>query len=197
MSKITISKCFMEGLYIIEPTLYTDLRGYFMETFNKEELKAAGINCEYVQDNQSFSKKGVLRGLHFQRKFPQEKIVRVISGEIFDVVVDIRTSSETFGSWYGVYLSDTNNKQLYIGKGFAHGFLTLSDQAIVSYKVSEGYHPEDECGIVWNDPKININWPLEQSNSLELRSVMKDGTRLTISDKDNNWRTLDEIIEIL
>ena len=161
-----------KGLYIVEPKVYKDNRGYFMESFNSDSFKAAGVSKTFVQDNQSRSKKGVLRGLHYQKRFPQEKLVRVLSGEVFDVVVDIREESETYKKWFGTILSSENKKQLYIPGGFAHGFLVLSDEADFFYKCTEFYHPEDEHGIIWNDAEIGIAWPLEAGE-------------LIISEKDN------------
>ena len=161
MGKFNFKDTPIKGLYIIEPMLYGDDRGYFMETYNYGDFKNAGIDEVFVQDNQSKSKKGVLRGLHFQKNFPQGKLVRVIKGEVYDVAVDIRKGSETFGKYYGVILSQENKKQFYVPKGFAHGFLVLSDEAEFVYKCTEFYHPEDEGSIMWDDKKIGIKWPLE------------------------------------
>lgn len=149
----------IEDLFIIEPKIFGDNRGYFMETYNKKDFENAGINLKFVQDNQSKSKKGVLRGLHFQKKFPQSKLVRVLEGEVFDVAVDLRKDSKTYGKWVGVILSAENNRQFMIPRGFAHGFLVLSESATFTYKCDEFYHPEDEGGIMWNDPDINVTWP--------------------------------------
>ena len=159
MGQITVSKCPIEGLYIIEPTVHGDNRGYFMETYNRKDMEEAGLNMVFVQDNQSMSTKGVLRGLHTQKKYPQGKLVRVIRGRVFDVAVDVRPGSETYGKWYGVELTEENKKQFYISEGFAHGFLVLSDVAEFCYKVTDFYHPEDEMGIAWNDPDIAVAWP--------------------------------------
>lgn len=159
MGKFEFQKTDIAGVYIIEPTAFCDERGYFMETYNKQDFQKGGICAEFVQDNQSKSKKGVLRGLHFQKKYPQAKLVRVISGEVFDVAVDLREDSETFGRWVGVTLSAENRKQFFIPKGFAHGFLVLSETAEFTYKCDEFYHPEDEGGVCWNDPTIGIDWP--------------------------------------
>ena len=175
MGKITVETCEIEGLKIITPIVYGDERGYFMETYNYNDYKAAGIEVDFVQDNQSKSGKGVLRGLHFQINNPQDKLVRVISGEVFDVAVDIREGSPTYGKWYGVLLSAENKKQFFIPKGFAHGFLVTSNSAEFSYKCSDFYNPNDEGGLRWDDPTININWP-----------ISKDMT-LNISDKDKKW----------
>jgi dTDP-4-dehydrorhamnose 3,5-epimerase len=153
------NKTEIDGVVIIEPVIFEDNRGYFMETYNYAEFKAAGIDNIFVQDNQSKSKKGVLRGLHFQKKYPQAKLIRIISGEVFDVAVDIRRNSPTFGKWIGTILSAENKKQIFIPKGFAHGFVVLSDEAEFFYKCDEFYHPEDEDGIIWNDETIGIKWP--------------------------------------
>ncbi len=149
----------INGVYIIEMKKFGDHRGYFMETYKKSDFDAAGLCYSFVQDNQSFSRKGVLRGLHFQKTHPQAKLIRVIQGEVFDVAVDLRNNSETYGKWVGVLLSDENNKQFLFPRGFAHGFLVMSDYAEIAYKCDELYHPEDESGIAWNDPDINIAWP--------------------------------------
>lgn len=149
----------IKDVYIIEPKKYGDDRGYFMETYKESDFKAAGLNYTFIQDNQSKSKKGVLRGLHFQKVFPQAKLVRVLEGEVFDVCVDLRKDSPTYGKWEGVILSADNNKQFMIPRGFAHGFLVLSDTATFCYKCDELYHPEDEGGIMWNDEEIGVEWP--------------------------------------
>lgn len=158
MSKFTFNKTKIDGVYVIEPTVYGDERGYFMETYSEKEFKENGLNYTFVQDNQSKSKKGVLRGLHFQKTFPQAKLVRVLEGEVFDVAVDLRAGSKTYGKWTGVVLSAENKKQFMIPRGFAHGFVVLSDTAIFTYKCDQFYHPEDEGGIMWNDPDIGIDW---------------------------------------
>ena len=155
------NKTKIDGVYIIEPKIFGDNRGYFMETYNKEHFAEAGLNMTFVQDNESKSSKGVLRGLHFQRKHSQGKLVRVTSGEVFDVAVDLRTGSPTYGHWEGVILNEENKKQFYIPKGFAHGFLVLSDEAVFNYKCTNFYSPEYDGGVMWNDPDINIDWPLE------------------------------------
>ncbi|WP_026496901.1 dTDP-4-dehydrorhamnose 3,5-epimerase [Butyrivibrio sp. WCD3002] len=178
MGKITVETCEIEGLKVITPQVFGDSRGYFMETYSKRDFTEAGIDVEFVQDNQSASKKGVLRGLHFQKNFPQDKLVRVVSGEVFDVAVDLREGSKTFGKWFGVRLSAENKKQFYIPKGFAHGFLVLSDYAEFAYKCSDFYHPDDEGGILFNDPEIGIEWPYE------------DESELIMSEKDPKWGTL-------
>ena len=150
---------YIKDLYIIEPKIFGDDRGYFMETFNNKDFIDKGLNYNFVQDNQSSSKKGVLRGLHFQKNHPQAKLVRVISGEVFDVAVDLRKDSNTYGKWFALYLSSENKKQLLIPRGFAHGFLVTSDYAEFVYKCDEFYYPNDEGGIIWNDPQIDIKWP--------------------------------------
>ena len=153
------NKTEIEGVYIIEPKVFGDNRGYFMETYNEQEFKNNGLDYNFVQDNQSKSKKGVLRGLHFQKTHPQAKLVRVLEGEVFDVAVDLRKGSKTYGKWVGVILSEENKKQFMIPRGFAHGFVVLSETAVFAYKCDDFYHPEDEGGIMWNDPDINIEWP--------------------------------------
>ena len=163
MSQITVTKTTIDGLYIIEPTKHGDSRGYFMETYNFNDMKAAGLNMIFVQDNQSCSTKGVLRGLHFQKQYPQGKLVRVIRGSVFDVAVDLRKGSPTFGKWYGEVLSEENCRQFYISPGFAHGFYVLSDVAEFCYKCTDFYHPGDEGGIIWNDLDIGIQWPEMES----------------------------------
>ena len=188
MGQIKVTKCPIEGLYIIEPAVHGDSRGYFMETYNQRDMAEAGLNMAFVQDNQSMSTKGVLRGLHFQKKYPQGKLVRVIKGEVFDVAVDLREGSETYGKWYGQILSEENKKQFYISEGFAHGFLVLSDVAEFCYKTTDFYHPEDEGGIAWNDPDIGIEWPeisgAYNGTASKEGYTMADGTALNISDKD-------------
>ena len=149
----------IQGLCVIEPTVHGDSRGYFMETYNENDMKEAGLDMVFVQDNQSCSTKGVLRGLHFQKEFPQGKLVRVIKGSVYDVAVDLRSDSETYGKYYGIELTEENKKQFYIPQGFAHGFLVLSDVAEFCYKCTDFYHPGDEGGMAWNDPEIGIQWP--------------------------------------
>ena len=181
----------IDGLCIIEPAVHGDNRGYFMETYNKKDMNEAGLDMNFVQDNQSCSKKGVLRGLHFQKLYPQGKLVRVIRGRVFDVAVDLRSDSETYGRWHGVELTEDNKKQFYIPEGFAHGFLVLSDIAEFCYKVTDFYHPGDESGIAWNDPEIGIIWPEivgEYSGGANAEGyTLKDGTSLVLSDKDQIW----------
>ena len=194
MGQITVTKAPIEGLYVIEPTVHGDSRGYFMETYNQKDMSDAGLNMVFVQENQSMSKKGVLRGLHFQKQFPQGKLVRVIKGSVFDVAVDLRPNSKTYGQWFGVELTEENKKQFYISEGFAHGFLVLSDVAEFCYKVTDFYHPGDEGGLAWNDPKIGIEWPQLMGSyngtpSAEGYSLV-DGTPLTLSDKDQKWGSI-------
>ena len=178
MGKITVTPCDIEGLYVIEPTVFKDERGYFVETYNQYDMKEAGLDMVFVQDNQSMSTRGVLRGLHFQKQFPQGKLVRVVRGKVFDVAVDLRSDSKTYGKWFGVELSAENMKQFYIPEGFAHGFLVLSDEAEFCYKCTDFYHPGDEGGLAWNDPEIGVEWPLEE------------GVDLIISEKDQKWKGL-------
>lgn len=192
MSQITITKTPIDGLYIIEPVVRYDGRGYFTETYNQNDMHEAGLNMSFVQDNQSMSTKGVLRGLHFQKQHPQGKLVRVIHGIVFDVAVDLRRGSTTYGKWYGTELSAHNHRQFYIPKGFAHGFLVLSDVAEFCYKCDDFYHPEDEGGIAWNDPEIGIAWP-GVSDVYRGGYILQDGTPLTLSEKDQNWPCLKAI----
>lgn len=159
MGNFTFTETKIKGVYVIDVKTYGDHRGYFMETYKEEDFAAAGLNYQFVQDNQSSSRKGVLRGLHFQKTFPQAKLVRVLKGEVFDVAVDLRKGSETYGQWVGVLLSEENHRQFMIPRGFAHGFVVVSDHAEFAYKCDEKYHPEDEGGILWNDPDVNIEWP--------------------------------------
>ncbi len=194
MGQIKVEKCPIEGLYIIEPAVHGDNRGYFVETYNQRDMQENGLNMVFVQDNQSMSVKGVLRGLHFQKEFPQGKLVRVIKGRVFDVAVDLRSGSETYGKWFGVELTEENKKQFYISEGFAHGFLVLSDTAEFCYKVTDFYHPGDEGGLAWNDPEIGIEWPEllgEYQNSASAEGyTMSDGTPLNLSEKDQKWSGL-------
>lgn len=178
MGQFKFNKCEIEGLYVIEPKKFGDERGYFMETYNQEDFHEAGLDMTFVQDNQSMSKRGVLRGLHFQTKYSQGKLVRVTSGEIFDVAVDLREGSHTFGKWYGVVLSEENNKQFYVPEGFAHGFLVLSKSAKFLYKCTDFYHPEYETGIAWDDKTVGVQWPIPE------------GMELIISEKDKKWGTI-------
>lgn len=183
----------IEGLCVISPAVHGDARGYFMETYSQRDMEENGININFVQDNQSMSVKGVLRGLHFQINFPQTKLVRVIKGAVFDVAVDLRYGSETYGKWYGIELTEENKKQFLIPRGFAHGFLVLSDTAEFCYKCDDFYHPNDEGGLAWNDPEIGIAWPnvegaYQGTASAEGYSV--DGVALNLSDKDQKWLEL-------
>ena len=168
----------IEGVIVIEPVKYGDNRGYFMETYKKSDFEAAGLFYNFVQDNQSKSKKGVLRSLHFQKNYPQAKLVRCIEGEVFDVCVDLRRDSPTYGKWEGVILSAEKGNQFMIPRGFAHGFIVLSESATFCYKCDELYHPEDEGGIIWNDPDININWHFEG----EILLSEKDKKNITLND---------------
>ncbi len=194
MGQIKVTKTPIEGLLIIEPTVHGDERGYFMETYNQNDMAEAGLSMVFVQDNQSMSTKGVLRGLHFQKQFPQGKLVRVVRGRVFDVAVDLRNGSATYGKWFGVELSEENKKQFYIPENFAHGFLVLSDVAEFCYKCTDFYHPNDEGGLAWNDPGIGIKWPEVVGGYCGSASAdgycMEDGTPLTISGKDQLWGRL-------
>ena len=178
MSNFTFTETKLKGVYVIETKLYGDNRGYFFESYKKDDFAAAGLDYNFVQDNQSSSTKGVLRGLHFQKTHPQAKLVQVLKGEVFDVCVDLRKGSETYGKWVGEILTGENHKQLMIPRGFAHGFVVLSDYAEFMYKCDDFYHPEDEGGIIWNDPDVAIDWPYEGE--------------LTLSEKDKKNPTLAE-----
>lgn len=180
----------IKGLCVIEPAVHGDSRGYFMETYNQNDMTEAGIDIVFVQDNQSMSTKGVLRGLHFQKHFPQCKLVRVIKGAVFDVAVDLRSGSDTYGKWYGIELTEENKKQFLIPRGFAHGFLVLSDTAEFCYKCDDFYHANDEGGMAWNDPEIGIEWPDivgEYKGTASAEGYTLDGHRLNLSDKDQKW----------
>lgn len=181
--KVTENCNGIEGLKVIEPAVFGDARGYFMETYNYNDFAEAGIDCQFVQDNQSASKKGVLRGLHFQINYPQDKLVRVVNGEVFDVAVDLREGSKTFGKWYGVLLSAENKKQFFVPKNFAHGFIVLSDYAEFCYKVTDFYHPNDEGGILWNDPEVGVEWPMPEGMT---------AADLILSDKDKVQKSFAE-----
>ena len=183
MGKITVETCGIEGLKVITPTVFGDERGYFMETYQYLDFKEAGIDQVFVQDNQSASRKGVLRGLHFQINHPQDKLVRVVSGEVFDVAVDIRKGSATYGKWFGARLSAENKKQFFIPKNFAHGFIVLSDYAEFTYKCSDYYHANDEGGIAFNDPELAIDWPMPEGFT---------AYDLVISEKDRKWGSFSE-----
>lgn len=155
----TFTETSIEGVVIVDVKSYGDGRGYFMETYKRPDFEAGGITCDFVQDNQSSSVRGVLRGLHFQIEHPQSKLVRVVSGEVFDVAVDLRPGSPTYGRWEGVVLSAENRRQFFVPRGFAHGFLVLSDEAEFCYKCDDVYHPNDEGGLMWDDPAIGVEWP--------------------------------------
>ena len=182
MGKFKFQKTNIDGLYVIEPTVFGDERGYFMETYNYNEFKEAGLDMIFVQDNESKSKRGVLRGLHFQTRNSQGKLVRVIEGEVFDVAVDLREGSETFGKWYGITLNAENKRQFYIPEGFAHGFVVLSDDAKFVYKCTNFYDPSSEAGLMWNDPDIGINWPIT------------DDMTVLLSEKDKKHPSLKEYL---
>ena len=191
MGQIKVTKCPIDGLYIIEPKVHGDSRGYFMETYNQNDMREAGLDMVFVQDNQSMSVKGVLRGLHYQINYPQGKLVRVVRGRVFDVAVDLRPGSETYGQWYGLELSEENKKQFYISDGFAHGFLVLSDTAEFCDKCTDFYHPNDEGGLAWNDPQIGIRWPeltgVYPGHAGAEGYTLSDGTALSLSEKDQKW----------
>ena len=176
MGNFTFTETKIKGVYVIDVKTYGDSRGYFMETYKESDFREAGLGYSFVQDNQSCSRRGVLRGLHFQKTHPQAKLVRVLNGEVFDVAVDLRRGSETYGRWVGVLLSGENHRQFMIPRGFAHGFVVLSGQAEFAYKCDDFYHPEDEGGIAWNDPDINIEWP--------------DAGEIILSEKDKKNPTL-------
>lgn len=198
MGQIKVTGCPIEGLYIIEPQVFGDHRGYFMETYSQRDMQAAGLDLTFVQDNQSMSVKGVLRGLHFQKEHPQGKLVRVIKGRVFDVAVDLRAGSATYGKWYGLELTEENKKQFYISEGFAHGFLVLSETAEFCYKCTDFYHPGDEGGLAWNDPAIGINWPeltgQYTGSACAEGYTLADGTPLNLSEKDQKWGCLADTI---
>ncbi len=189
MGQITVDKNVggIAGLCVITPTVHGDQRGYFMETYSQRDMAEAGLNILFVQDNQSMSTKGVLRGLHYQINYPQTKLVRVIRGAVFDVAVDLRPGSETYGKWYAIELTAENKKQFLIPKGFAHGFLVLSDEAEFCYKCDDFYHPNDEGGIAWNDPTIGVRWPGVEGayqGTASAEGYVLDGTPLKLSQKD-------------
>ncbi|MCD8006104.1 MAG: dTDP-4-dehydrorhamnose 3,5-epimerase [Oscillospiraceae bacterium] len=180
----------IKGLCVIEPAVHGDSRGYFMETYSQRDMEEAGIDITFVQDNQSMSTKGVLRGLHFQKNYPQTKLVRAIKGSVFDVAVDLRSGSETYGKWYGIELTEENKKQFLIPRGFAHGFLVLSNTAEFCYKCDDFYHANDEGGVAWNDPEIGIEWPGvvgKYQGTASAEGYSLDGEPLNLSDKDQKW----------
>lgn len=186
MTQIKVTGTEIEGLYLIEPTVHGDRRGFFMETYNQREMIEAGLDLKFVQDNLARSEKGVLRGLHYQIRYPQGKLISVLEGEVFDVAVDIRPGSPTYGKWHGEILSAENHRMMYISRGFAHGYLVLSDQALFAYKVTDFWHPDDEGGIAWNDPVLNICWP-QVTAALDGTCTLTDGTPLQLSEKDTRW----------
>ena len=201
MGQITVEKnvAGIEGLCVITPAVHGDNRGYFMETYSQRDMEENGIHITFVQDNQSMSTKGVLRGLHFQKNFPQTKLVRAIKGCVFDVAVDLRAGSATYGKWYGVLLSDENKKQFLIPRGFAHGFLVLSETAEFCYKCDDFYHANDEGGLAWNDPAIGITWPQVMGqysgSACAVGYALEDGTPLNLSEKDQKWLGLGETFQ--
>ena len=190
----------IEGLCVIKPAVHGDNRGYFMETYSQRDMLEYGININFVQDNQSMSTKGVLRGLHFQINYPQTKLVRAIKGSVFDVAVDLRKDSATYGKWYGVLLTEDNKKQFLIPKGFAHGFLVLTDTAEFCYKCDDFYHANDEGGLAWNDPEIGIKWPEivgEYKGTANAEGYeLNDGTALNLSEKDQKWGSLKDTLKL-
>lgn len=180
----------IKGLSVITPAVHGDSRGYFMETYSLRDMEEAGFDIVFVQDNQSMSTKGVLRGLHFQKQYPQTKLVRVVKGSVYDVAVDLRSNSETYGKWHGEILTEENKKQFLIPRGFAHGFLVLSDTAEFCYKCDDFYHPNDEGGMAWNDPEIGIMWPMlegEYKGTASAEGYTVDGVALNLSEKDQKW----------
>lgn len=192
MGQITVERDVngIKGLCVITPAVHGDSRGYFMETYSQHDMEEAGFNITFVQDNQSMSTKGVLRGLHFQKQYPQTKLVRVIKGEVFDVAVDLRADSPTYGKYHGELLTEENKKQFLIPRGFAHGFLVLSDTAEFCYKCDDFYHPNDEGGMAWNDPEIGIVWPKligGYNGTASAEGYLVDGVPLNLSDKDQKW----------
>ena len=195
MGQIKVTKCEIDGLYVIEPTVHGDHRGFFAETYNQRDLKEAGIDRIFVQDNENYSSKGVLRGLHFQKQYPQCKLARVTYGSVFDVAVDLRAESPTSGHWHGEILSADNHKQFLIPEGFAHGLLVLSETALFVYKCTDYWHPGDEGGIAWNDPEVGIEWPGvtgTYNGTASAESYSLDGVPLRLSEKDQQWPGLKE-----
>ena len=200
MGQFTVKKnvAGIEGLCIIMPAVHCDKRGYFMETYNQNDMEKNGLNMVFVQDNQSMSTKGVLRGIHLQKEHPQGKLVRVIKGKVYDVAVDLRKDSKTYGKWFGLELSEENKKQFYIPEGLAHGFLVLSETAEFCYKVTDFYYPEEEIGFAWNDPQIGIQWPKlkgEYKGNASSNGYFVDGVALNLSDRDQKWLTVRETLE--
>jgi len=199
VEKFKITKCPLEGLIIIEPTDENN-DGYYMETYNKDVFEKLGLNIRFVQENQSMSKKGVLRGVHLQKNHPQGKLIRVIKGKVFDVAVDLRSESSTYKNWYGIELSETNKKQFYIPEGFAHGFLALTDDVGLCFKVTDYFYPGDELGFVWNDPEIGIEWPNIVKTYDEFGNFDKycfnDGTEIVLGEKDKHLPCLSDALRI-
>lgn len=179
MNNFSLKETGIKDLVVIEAKVFGDNRGFFMETYNKESFEELGLTMEFVQDNHSKSKKGVLRGIHFQTKFSQGKLVRVIKGRVYDVAVDLRKNSDTFGKWYGIELSEENKTMFYIPEGFGHAFLTLEDDTEFLYKTTNTYHPEYDAGIIYNDSDIAIDWP-------------NIGCDFILSEKDKRLPTLKE-----
>ena len=197
MGQITVEKNVdgIEGLCVITPTVHGDARGYFVETYSARDMAEAGLDILFVQDNQSMSTKGVLRGLHFQKKFPQTKLVRAIKGTVYDVAVDLRQNSKTYGKWHGEILSEENKKQFLVPKGFAHGYMVLSDVAEFCYKCDDYYHPDDEGGMAWNDPEIGVVWPGvtgEYKGTADPEGYEIDGVPLKLNDRDKKWKGIRE-----
>lgn len=196
MGQIKVMACPIDGLFVIEPIVHTDARGGFFESYNSRDMAEAGLDYEFVQDNQNYSTKGVLRGLHFQKQYPQTKLARVVVGSVFDVAVDLRKGSRTFGQWYGVELSAENHKQFLIPEGFAHGMLALSENVVFVYKCTDFYHPGDEEGVAWNDPDIGISWPGVNgiyTGSADASTYQMDGSLLSLSEKDQRCHRLKDL----
>ncbi len=191
MERIKVMKTPMEGLCLISPAVKQENKGYFMETYNQRDMQEAGLDLVFVQDNQTMLSEGTLRGLHYQEHHPFGKLVRCIKGIVYDVVVDLREGSETYGAWFGVELSQDNKKQFYIPAGFANGYLVLSDSAVYCYKCTGFYDPEDERGLAWNDPAIGIDWPgvigTYPGNASADGYMLGDGTSLKLSERDQKW----------
>lgn len=185
MGKFNFIETGIPDLFVVEPATFGDSRGFFMESYNLKDFIEAGLNMKFVQDNHSKSTKGVLRGLHFQKQHPQGKLVRVIKGSVYDVAVDLRKNSPTFGEYYGIILSEANRKMLYVPEGFAHGFLSLEDDTEFLYKVTDYWYQQDECGLIWNDQDIGISWPFKKYG------ISK--AELLLSEKDRKWTTLKEL----
>ncbi len=190
MGQIKMTRCPIDGLYVFAPTVHGDHRGNFFESYNQRDMEELGFHYVFVQDNENYSQKGVLRGLHYQKQFPQCKLARVVEGTVFDVAVDLRAGSVTYGKWHGEILSAENHKQFLIPEGFAHGLLVLSENARFVYKCTDYWHPGDEGGIAWNDPDVNIQWPGvvgEYRGASDANGYTLDGIPLIMSDKDQKW----------